>query len=514
MADSLSLGDNKADNKITENVGKSPLEQSISSAVGHGEVARKAEGTPSPFGDEEGSQSKTEPEVAPVSQNTPPPAENTDGSQPGVDLPPGVESAPASSVNAPQATPPTMNNLDNDSPAPAVLQEKPQTSGDTVLQPSMSSGSSAALDPLEAEPEGSSLSQTNTQDTQAPKTEAPSVGQPKAEQDFGEPSKAPDTDEFLKSILDDKTGMPGGSTPQGEPVVVPTQPGQAPVSPPVEPQPSSNDFSNELGAINSQDALNHNGTLEPNPLSEKSPIDGQSVEANQGEKQSVSGVGIDSISGKEPPTAEGDDMVNAKRPKPKTGSIKIVLAVVLAALVVAIGYYVYTLLFPAQDDMYQSSVSEIPEEIDYSVGLEDTAYVTDDEQRKADLAQIKSALLDYFAGQGSFPVAESLTLLSAGNILETELVPTHLSILPADPSVSKSYGYKSNGSTFTLSAILDDSSDAEAVIEGGQAIYSLVYDPSEATVSASATPTTAGSTSDIDYETGPTGDDTLSSDLY
>ena len=504
MADSLSLGDNKTDNKITENVGKSPLEQSINSTVNHGEAAQ-AGGAPS-SSDSEVSQPRAEPEAAFTSQNAQPQANNTDNGPSGVGLPPGVESAPAPNTNAPSS----VNNLDNDSPVPAVLQEKPQGK---MAQPPISSESSATLDALKAEPEAGPSLQANTQDIQVPKPEAPSVEQPKVEQDFGEPSKAPDTDEFLKSILDDKTGMPDGSAPQSEPAPLSVQPDEVPAPTPVGPQSpnTNNDFSNELGAINNQDTQNQENMLEPNPLSEKSPIDGQSMEVGQGERQSLSGVGIDSISSKEPPTAEGDDMMNAKRPKSKSGSFKIVLAIVLAALVVAVGYYVYTVLFSDQDSTYQSDVGEIPEEIDYSAGLEDSAYVTDDEQRKTDLAQIEGALLDYFAGQGSFPVAESLTLLTAGNILETELVPTHLSVLPADPSVTKSYGYKSDGSTFTLSAILDDSSDAEAILEGNQAIYSVVYDPTKATASVSAT-STAGSDGGADLEVGPTGDEAIPSD--
>lgn len=512
MTDNFSLGDNKADNKITENVGKSPLEQSNSTG-NHEEVAQEAGAMVSPV-DGGISQPNAEPEVASAPQGVEPQVQPVNSS-PGVDLPPGVESAPAPDATTPQPSVPVSNNLDDSSPTPAVLQEKALDDEGKMVQPPASSESPATLNALKGEPGVGPLPQANLQE---PKPETPSVEQPEAEQDFGEPSKAPDTDEFLKSILDDKTGMPDGSTPQPELPAEPVQPTppaqpQPPVPSPAEFQSSNNDFSSELGIVNHPDTPVSQEIPEPTPLSDKSPIDGQNLNIDQGGSKPVGGVGIDSISGQEPPTAEGDDMLNANRPKRKSSSLKIILAVFLAALVVAIGYYVYTMLFSAQDSVRQSSVDEIPGEIDYSAGLESATYATDDEQRKADLAQIKSALLDYFAGQGEFPVAKSLTLLTASNILETELVPTHLTVFPVDPSVAKSYGYISDGSTFTLSAILDDSSDADVVVKDGQAIYSIVYDPTKATVSASAT-STPKSSSSASPEVMPTGEDELSGGTY
>lgn len=98
--------------------------------------------------------------------------------------------------------------------------------------------------------------------------------------------------------------------------------------------------------------------------------------------------------------------------------------------------------------------------------------------------------MNYYAGEGQFPVAEQLALLTTGNILETALVPTYLTALPADPSTAKNYGYKSDGLSFTLTAMLDDTTDSEAVVKEGKAVYSLTY---PVAVSGSPTPATASS---------------------
>lgn len=509
MTDNFSLGDKKIDTKITESVGKSPLEQSAGNPDNQKEVGQNTDQTP-PSVNSAFNEPKVNPEPPTPPQSLEPQDKPTQTS-PGLDLPSGVISVPTSGATASQTTPSTPSLPDQPAPVPPVLQEKPQDAGESEGQPLAQTQDPAILDALKQEPKATPPLETNAPE---PKPDLPPVEQPKPEQDFGEPSKAPDTDEFLKSILDDKTGMPGGSTPPLEeelsPNTPPAQTGQTPISSP-ETQSSNTDLSNELNTVEHRETPPSVNAPEATSLNEKSPIDGQSMNTNQNGNKPTGGVGIDSISSNEPPTAQGDDMLSANRPKPKSSPIKIILAIFLAVAVVAVGYYVYTILFSAQDATTQTGTDT--GEIDYAAGLETESYATDDEQRKADLGKIKEALLNYYAGQGQFPIAQSLTLLTTGNILETELVPTHLSALPADPSTAKSYGYKSDGTTFTLTAILDDSSDTEAVVEGNQAVYSIVYDPAKASASVSATSTPKNSSS-ASPEVMPTGEDELSGGTY
>jgi len=484
MTDSFSLGDKKTDTKITENVGKSPLEQSIHNSGNQKEAGQDVGQTSPATGDVSNMPSVEPASPAPSQPLTPQdkPAETPSGP----DLPAGVKSAPPPGADNSQTPPPVSNLPDKDVSTPPVLQEKPQDIGKGAGQSSTQTQDPAILDALKQEPETTPSLKANVPEPK-PKPDLPPPEQPKTEQDFGEPSKAPDTDEFLKSILDDKTGMPEGSAPPPEetlPKIPPTQNDQNPVLPP-EPQPPTTDLSNELNTMEQRETPPSVNAPKTTSLSEKSPIDGQGIDVNQN-KNRPGGASIDSISSSEPSSAEGDDMLNANRPKAKSSSLKIILAVFLAVVVVVIGYYVYTVLFPAQDISAQPGRDENLGEIDYTTGLETEFYATDDEQRKADLAKIEDALLNYYAGQGQFPIVQSLTLLTAGNILETELVPAFLDSLPTDPSTAKLYGYKSDGTTFTLTAILDDPDDPEVVIEDNQAVYSLIYDSAKTSASGSA----------------------------
>ncbi len=99
---------------------------------------------------------------------------------------------------------------------------------------------------------------------------------------------------------------------------------------------------------------------------------------------------------------------------------------------------------------------------------------TADAIRKADLANIKTALDNYKATNGSYPVSQTLTKTSDANTPLSVLVPDYLSKLPLDPNTpTYYYGYKSDGNTFELTCVLDDSTDSQGAQIGSFYIYKL-----------------------------------------
>jgi hypothetical protein len=94
-----------------------------------------------------------------------------------------------------------------------------------------------------------------------------------------------------------------------------------------------------------------------------------------------------------------------------------------------------------------------------------------DNTRKADLANIKDALKNYYQANQSYPIASTLQKTSDANNALTVLVPTYIAKLPVDPlSPSYYYGYTSDGKTFELTARLEDTTDPSA-IDAGNGIY-------------------------------------------
>lgn len=96
-----------------------------------------------------------------------------------------------------------------------------------------------------------------------------------------------------------------------------------------------------------------------------------------------------------------------------------------------------------------------------------------DQTRKADLTKIKEALVKYFAQNNQFPVGEFKTS-DASSILAQDLVPQYIEKLPDDPLAPQFYyGYKSDGKTFELTAVLEDKTDPEGTNVGQYHIYKL-----------------------------------------
>lgn len=468
MADGFSLGDNKKTDNITGDTGVSPLEQAISSSPSQVDPkisSANQSDTTLAYGGIRSDTNKAKIQQQTVEEKVPSVSSVSD-----TNLPPGVQqqSQPlggntnnvlspkkAYSSEQPSAQKPSAYSQAYDNP-PDVLHEKQNEPKQSPTEPSKPTDP-AIIDALKSFEE-EKANRDNPQLTQ---------NQP---QDLGEPAKTPDTDEFLKSILSDQDNSQEAEAAVGNDTAKPT-----------------GDYSQSEAADVPTET---NPVMPTTSLNNKAPIDSQSGQEGQ-EKTTTGGVSIDSISGAEPQPADNDDMIKANQPKPKSSPIKIILAVVLAIAVVAVGYFVYKILFPPETQTDTSSYYDtLPQEVEYgSLQDEKTGgadiYATDDEQRKADLGKIKEALLDYYAGKGSFPVSENLILLTADNILEAELVPTFISFLPEDPNMSRSYGYKSNGASFTLTAVLDDATDPEITLQDGKAIYNLTYDPLSSNTSSS-----------------------------
>jgi len=90
-----------------------------------------------------------------------------------------------------------------------------------------------------------------------------------------------------------------------------------------------------------------------------------------------------------------------------------------------------------------------------------TTTVGRDAQRLTDLTAIKKALDNYHTAKGSYPVSTTVDQTNASTVLKNALVPNYLSILPVDPNNSQYwYGYTSDGFSFTLTSVLEDTASA------------------------------------------------------
>ena len=106
-------------------------------------------------------------------------------------------------------------------------------------------------------------------------------------------------------------------------------------------------------------------------------------------------------------------------------------------------------------------------------GNSDSTVATRDQTRKADLKTISDALASYFKTKNAYPIAKNSEKISAtSGTLYSALVPTYTKSLPVDPmSGTYYYGYKSDGKTYELSAVLESSDDKDGTIIGSKNIY-------------------------------------------
>ena len=125
---------------------------------------------------------------------------------------------------------------------------------------------------------------------------------------------------------------------------------------------------------------------------------------------------------------------------------------------------------------------------------------TNDATRKSDLASIKAALKKYYQANQAYPIATAVQKTSDATTALKVLVPTYIAKLPVDPlSPTKYYGYKSDGKTFELTCVLEDTTDPAGIKTGTLYIYK-VTDTSTETSTTSSQTTTDSTTTTITEE--------------
>ena len=97
-----------------------------------------------------------------------------------------------------------------------------------------------------------------------------------------------------------------------------------------------------------------------------------------------------------------------------------------------------------------------------------------DTKRKSDLANIAKALDSYQTNTGQYPISANEKISSNAGTLYKSLVPNYITLLPLDPlDPTYYYGYDSDGRSYTLSAVLEDTNDSDGRKIGNKNIYFL-----------------------------------------
>lgn len=118
-----------------------------------------------------------------------------------------------------------------------------------------------------------------------------------------------------------------------------------------------------------------------------------------------------------------------------------------------------------------------------------------DKQRKTDLADLKAALAKYYQAQQAYPVALTTQKTSDTTNVLSALVPTYIAKLPIDPlTPTYYYGYKSDGKTFEITAVLEDKTTTGGTQVGTLYLYKVTDASVETPVATSATDTTTDTT--------------------
>lgn len=119
-----------------------------------------------------------------------------------------------------------------------------------------------------------------------------------------------------------------------------------------------------------------------------------------------------------------------------------------------------------------------------------------DKLRKSDLVALKAALKQYYQANQTYPIATTTLKTSEETSALSVLVPTYIAKLPVDPlSPTYYYGYKSDGKTFEVTAVLEDKTTAGGVQVGTLYLYKVTDTSVETPAATSSTDaTTSGST--------------------
>lgn len=92
-----------------------------------------------------------------------------------------------------------------------------------------------------------------------------------------------------------------------------------------------------------------------------------------------------------------------------------------------------------------------------------TAAKSRDTQRKKDLADLQRALEMYKTRQGKYPISNTSIQTGSSSVLIQALVPTYITKIPIDPLKQVYwYEYRSDGNTFRLTSLAENTADATA----------------------------------------------------
>lgn len=294
-------------------------------------------------------------------------------------------------------------------------------------------------------------------------------------QEEEETASVPDTDKFLESILEDNNKGPAVQSPADQPLPIQPTPSvpAAPSVPVVE--------NNTAGNIDISTPPSFTPSAEPlNKFTEEAKIpeihDNQEADSNQSKiRDDIKGIDavVNGISApNEPSKSVSENPVGMMQASRSSGKSKTGLLILLFAILGIGGYFAYNYMFSGATTTTTDNSLNTAQETS-------TVYAaaqTDDQTRKDDLATIQNALENFYAATGNYPISDGREALnSTNNVLEKELVSAgYLNALPYDPDYQKYYAYKSDdGSTFSLTAVLDDATDPDATVQGGLAIYEI-----------------------------------------
>lgn len=176
------------------------------------------------------------------------------------------------------------------------------------------------------------------------------------------------------------------------------------------------------------------------------------------------------------PPEESDIVFETPGAKPKT-LLWILISVGALIILGGGGWGVYTLLNkPAAEKTPVPTTSEEPITTGTTVPTPTlTAAQQRDQTRKADLTEIKNALETYFIDIGAYPKTTGIEKTNAAvSNLKTALVTTYTTVLPIDPQdPTFYYGYKSDGTTYELTSILEDQNDPLGEVSGSYFIQKI-----------------------------------------
>ena len=300
---------------------------------------------------------------------------------------------------------------------------------------------------------------------------------------------APDTDEFLKSILDEKDsfGVSGETvSPAQEGVVSPIaqeSPAELPVENPLAPPARDQDQS----AVSDEPAEAAPEANFPPSESEPAaaePATGVQIKDELGSLDAIYQKGASQQPAQTPPPPTQPPSPPEEGQKVSSelfssgakggGGSKLMWVVILVVALVIGGYSIYSLSRPKPEIAPVSVPSFEPETPAVLPVDSPVAAVVDDQLRKDHLFYIQAALKLYADDHdGKYPVAEEgINLNTPDNILERDLAE-YISAIPQDPDPSRYFRYRSDGATFELTGVLDNNFDPDAEVIGGLPIFKV-----------------------------------------